>query len=466
MFSPTHLPVSGVFHSFLALVRTTLNSDPLAFVNFGLIVCTSREDDPLYRDIIRWMNDHVFQHRNFLSVLAQTTNNPDSVNAQMQSPLSKIDTDRLISYREVDDKPSIELKPFPGSRLFCFKRTWILFNHAKKSLEVTGRFPSCLSLSLSPIKKFLDEVRAYGCKASVSSTTVYRTRHNYRDVVRWSSVASRPSRDISTIILDKHKEQTILRDVNEYLHPHTRQWYANHGIPYRRGYLFSGPPGTGKTSLASAIAGVFGLNIYVLSLLDPTMTEPQFIRLFSEVPTRCVVLLEDVDAAGLSRCDLVPSQDCNRPRSAAQFTMGTARATPASTSAISLSGLLNATDGVSSHEGRILIMTTNVLQLLDRALIRPGRVDIHIRFELPSQEELRNLFLSIYSDVSQSMTAPTEQGNVQTKGLNELAGHFAGRLPEGRFSLAEVQGFLLRYKRQPDEACDNVSSWVKEMESN
>ncbi|KAJ6001197.1 hypothetical protein N7481_001606 [Penicillium waksmanii] len=501
MISSAHLPVSGVFHSFLDYVHTTLNLDPLVFVNFGLIVigliaslrsagaiiysyaektCLStvhvEEDDPLYDDIIRWMNDHEFRHRNFLSVLAQTLNNSDSDNALIQSSPSKLDFDRLVSYREVDDKSFVELKPFHGSRLFRFKRTWILFDHATKSPEVTGRIPSvegksklklqCLSLSLSPIKKFLDEVRAYGCKVSVSSTTVYRTRHNSRDVVRWSSVTSRPSRDISTIILDKHKKQTILRDINEYLHPHTRQWYANHGIPYRRGYLFSGPPGTGKTSLASAIAGVFGLDIYVLSLLDPTMTEPQFIRLFSEVPTRCVVLLEDVDAAGLSRCDLVPSQDGTQPRSDAQFTMGAGRATPAGTSAISLSGLLNAIDGVSSHEGRILIMTTNVPQRLDRALIRPGRVDIHTRFGLPSQEELRNLFLSIYSDVFQNTAAPTGQENGQTEKLNELAGHFAGRLSEGRFSLAEVQGFLLRYKRQPDEACDNISSWVKEMEYN
>jgi chaperone BCS1 len=312
----------------------------------------------------------------------------------------------------------------------------------------------CLSLSLDPIKNFLDEVRAYSRKVSVSNITVYRTKHSSREIVRWNSVASRPSRDISTVILDKHKKQTILQDINEYLHPHTRQWYANHGIPYRRGYLFSGPPGTGKTSLASAIAGVFGLDIYVLSLLDPLMTESQFTRLFSEVPTRCVVLLEDVDAAGLNRGDLKPSPDCTQSRSA--------KTMPASTS-VSLSGLLNAIDGVSSHEGRILIMTTNVPQNLDRALIRPGRVDLHIRFELPSQEELRDLFLSIYRDVSQNTGAPREEKRDPER-LHDLAARFARSLPEGRFSLAEVQGFLLRHKRQPEDACGNISDWVQEME--
>ena len=483
-------PVSGIIHSLVELARSALNLDPLVFVNSGLIVvglitslrsagsvlysyaektCLStvhvRAEDPLYDDIVRWMNDHAFRRRNFLSVLAQTTNNSDNDKALIRSPLAQLDSDRLVSYREVEDNSFIELKPFHGSRFFRFKRTWMLFSHAASSPESMGRPPQldtnpplklqCLSLSLSPIKKFLDEVRAYGRKVSVSSITVFRTRPNSRDLVRWSSVASRPSRDISTVILHKHKKQTILRDINEYLHPHTRQWYANHGIPYRRGYLFSGPPGTGKTSLASAIAGVFGLDIYVLSLLDPTMTESQFIRLFSEVPTRCVVLLEDVDAAGLNRGDQEPSQDSTLSRSV--------NTTPASTS-VSLSGLLNAIDGVSSHEGRILIMTTNVPQQLDRALIRPGRVDIHIRFELPSQEELRDLFLSIYSDVYQNAEFSLGERKREMGRLNELAVHFAGCLPERRFSLAEVQGFLLRYKRQPEEACDNVRGWVDEME--
>lgn len=472
----------GVLSTLVELVRKTINLDPLVFVNSGLVVvglitslrsaanvlysyaeniCLStvhvRAEDPLYTDVVRWMNDHAFRGRNFLSVLAQTNNNSDD--KPLRCP-TQLDPDRLVSYREVEDNSFLELKPFHGSRLFRFQRTWMLFSHAASGPgcygppQLDANPPlklQCLSVSLSPIKKFLDEVRAYGRKVSVSNISIYRTTSYAQDVIRWSSVASRLSRDMSTVILDKQKKQTILRDINEYLHPHTRQWYANHGIPYRRGYLFSGPPGTGKTSLASAIAGVFGLDIYVLSLLDPAMTESQFSRLFSEVPTRCVVLLEDVDAAGLNRENIVPGEDLIQ-RSAKTNT------------SVSLSGLLNAIDGVSSQEGRILIMTTNAPQELDRALIRPGRVDLHVRFELPSREELRDLFLSMYSEVYKNPQFSEGEHKLELAKLTELALSFAELLPEKRFSIADVQGFLLRYKRRPQEACSHVEDWVEEME--
>jgi chaperone BCS1 len=128
-------------------------------------------------------------------------------------------------------------------------------------------------------------------------------------------------------------------------------------------------------------------------------------------------------------------------------------------------------------------MTTNNPQDLDRALIRPGRVDLHIRFELPSHEELRSLFLSIYRDTpldvgssefespvgtdkdNEKTGAVTKKENLPTGAeLETLADTFSKRIPQGRFSVAEVQGFLLRYKRQPHEACEKVGEWVEEME--
>jgi mitochondrial chaperone BCS1 len=106
---------------------------------------------------------------------------------------------------------------------------------------------------------------------------------------------------METVVLDKEQKAAVLADINEYLHSATNTWYAQRGIPYRRGYLFHGEPGTGKTSLSFAIAGVFGLKIYCISFLEPTLTEKDLGMLFNSLPCRCVVLLEDIDSAGLNR---------------------------------------------------------------------------------------------------------------------------------------------------------------------
>ena len=104
-----------------------------------------------------------------------------------------------------------------------------------------------------------------------------------------------------TVVLDEQRKMNIQADMNEYLNPATAHWYADRGIPYRRGYLLYGPPGTGKTSLTFALAGFFGLQIYAISLLDPTLTEEELEILFTSLPARCIVLLEDIDTAGLMR---------------------------------------------------------------------------------------------------------------------------------------------------------------------
>jgi chaperone BCS1 len=327
---------------------------------------------------------------------------------------------------------------------------------------------------------------------------------------------------MDTVVLDEKQKVAVLSDMNEYLHPATPRWYASRGIPLRRGYLFHGPPGTGKTSLSFALAGVFGLDIHVISLLDPSLTEEDLSALFSSLPRRCVVLLEDIDTAGLSRPSETNAQDGKQSGKkggkdgskdkddwSVSDLARELRKQGDSTDkkGISLSGLLNAIDGVASHEGRVLIMTTNKPESLDDALIRPGRVDMQVAFTNATRQQALELFVRMYEAESKMSTAlcqeislstastvpstPTEKDGhylsdgsvtevednvvtsklasandnverpVTTEELSSIAAEFAANIPDGQIiSPAEIQGFLLKRKKTPRRAVVEVNGWV------
>jgi chaperone BCS1 len=216
------------------------------------------------------------------------------------------------------------------------------------------------------------------------------------------------------------------------------------------------------------------------------------------------VLLEDIDAAGLKRNDELKRKKLQGEKIPEAEVQPGQRKPPSIN--ISLSGLLNAIDGVASSEGRILVMTTNKPKELDAALIRPGRVDMHIPFTLPGREEMVEMFLSMYSGLekvveispaiktfdatkkalSESSPEATKkdtededsssdeenllssirldkvEATIETEELKRLADTFADELPEDKFSLAAVQGFLLRYKHDPRAAVKHAKSWAEE----
>ena len=164
----------------------------------------------------------------------------------------------------------------------------------------------------------------------------------------WNLRSDLPLRDIETVILRSGQREDLVEDLQRFLDSEER--YAKLGVPWHRGYCLYGPPGTGKTSLGRALASHFGLSVYYLPLND-LRDDTNLMELFRDLPERCILLLEDVDSvhAAVSRED-----EGGR---------------------LSISGLLNALDGVVTPRGMITIMTTNDFESLDPALVRPGRMD-------------------------------------------------------------------------------------------
>ena len=306
----------------------------------------------------------------------------------------------------------------------------------------------------------------------------------YSSRLSWSRLTAKPRRALDTVILDPVQKQNIIKDIQEYMDVSTQNFYADHGIPYRRGYLFHGPPGCGKTSFCLALAAKFNLDVYVLTLLDHELQDSDLMSLMNQLPSPSLLLLEDIDTAGLSRKKPFASTTADgmsemlggisgrrRGKGRKSMPQGAVASTKTAglesddedpnkqTTRVSLSGLLNAIDGVAAPEGHILIMTTNKPHELDDALVRAGRISVKVGFGNASKQQSEEIFLRMYVD---QQIKGTEKHTAEDTKVKELAKTFADKIPEGDFSPADLQDYLLLHKKEPEIAVENVTKWVED----
>lgn len=292
---------------------------------------------------------------------------------------------------------------------------------------------SCLGWSVEPAKRLIETCRAYADGQTQFFVIIY-SRDRWG--VGWKPKARKPIRLLETVHFDADIKNALVADIRNYLDPATQRRYQSRSMPYRRGYLFYGPPGTGKSSLSVAIAGEFGLDLYEVKI--PTVaTDADLEQMFDEIPPRCLVLLEDIDAVWLERSSSERSGEGN------------------SVQKCTLSGLLNVLDGVGSQEGRIVIMTTNRPEQLDSALIRPGRVDMKVLLGNISQKSAEQMFIRMFSPelVGTSVASKSE--------IQRLAAQFASEVPEDTFTPSVLQGFFQLHLDSPYDAAASVGAWVE-----
>lgn len=224
----------------------------------------------------------------------------------------------------------------------------------------------------------------------------------------WDHVCDLPRRALDTILSEDDRIDR-LRDDMAWFYAN-EDWYRTRGVPWRRGYLLFGPPGTGKSSVIRALASDLDKDLASVSLASPDLRDEDLRSGLAMAPRGAFLVLEDIDAAFAGR---------------AKGEMSTG---------ISFSGLLNAIDGVAAQEGRVLVMTTNHPERLDPALVRPGRADLRVELGLVPASVAADLFLRFF---------PGEEA---------LAHGFAEALGGQRLAPAALQGWLLQHAQDPQTA--------------
>ena len=193
-----------------------------------------------------------------------------------------------------------------------------------------------------------------------------------------------------------------------------------------------------------AVVGHFKLDIYTLSLTDVNLTDAVLMRLFHSLDESWLVLLEAIDCAGLESvyAEKKSGDDSDDNDSEKKKNNDKKEKKPK----VTLSGLLNCVDGTTAPTGHVLITSTNCLEKLDAALIRPGRVDRRIEFTLASREQIRDLFVKLYGAIKDSQE-PTKYDAALVPGFAENS---ANAVPAGILSLAQIQEYLLQHRGRPE----------------
>lgn len=445
--------------------RQLMQIYPLLLNSFTCMVCIP-SNDRLNKEVLAWMSGHIVEKHGTRALAAVSAGcDPQAVHVNMVPPRGRRQMVQQQSMDEdLDDRmPAISYFPSVGTQWFWFENWPFIFErkggHGYGTyVEVpTGNEPlivRCLGRNPEPLKKFLQQCKETAKVSEESKTAIYSQgdrMDRYDPSTLWCGPQLVLNRPIETVELDDLVKENLVNDMEEYLKPETKEYYAVNGIPYRRGYLFHGPPGTGKSSFCRAIAGHFRLELYMLSLASRSIDETILIRMFEALPTKCVVLLEDVDSAGIVREDnsktIETTEVYEPPPPPPPGLMYTPYPKEDKRPRITLSTLLNVIDGGAAKEGRILVMTTNTPEALDKALIRPGRVDKQVLFPPMSRRSAARIFTRMLSH------------GKDREEVAKLGEAFASILPDGEITPAEIQGFLLDHRNSPEEAVKNVEKW-------
>lgn len=258
----------------------------------------------------------------------------------------------------------------PGNHLFLWRGR--LFWLRRETLAQSSQYQINMQITVTLLgrnaKLLMELIDAFRYRPDESKIGIYTFDQD------WKRVADINKRGLATVIVKTEIKTAIISALEFYRD--NRPWYEERGIPYKKTFLLHGEPGTGKTSLIKGIASHFNMNLCLLNLTQ--MSDTSLERALVEAPANSIIAMEDFDSAtathgrirvkkAKSRLEATADRDEeeNSKDGTANFMSGF----------LTLGGILNAMDGLASLDGKIIFLSTNHLNLMDKALVRPGRVD-------------------------------------------------------------------------------------------
>lgn len=322
--------------------------------------------------------------------------------------------------------PKVIMTPAPGTHWFWYRNRFVLLTRERK--EASGER---LNAYTPPAEKFylrilgrkqtvLTELIADARRMSLAATGARVSVHISAAHSGWRKISHYAPRPLASVILPDGMKEGIVSDIEKFFA--AREWYEARGVPWRRGYLFHGAPGSGKTSLIGALAGELRFDLYVLNLTSNGMNDEQLLSLMLDLPPRSAVILEEIT-------DVINGREVKNVGEGIN------------SSAVTYGGFINALDGVVSKEGVLVFMTTNQVVQLDASLLRHGRIDVPVRFSHATRSQVERMFKHFYPG------APD---------LTAMAGWFADAVAARGVTMAAVQHHLLKHAEQPLHALNHA----------
>ncbi len=357
----------------------------------SMVVIDIPDNDPAFDWVNIWLSQHAY--------------------SKNKSRLLTVKTSRRggVSY-----KLHTLLAPAPGTHYLWHKKRLMILSRNREQTSTANSMQADSFVEYFTIKllgrdrkialELIDEARKVATADQADKLITYRSA----PYGEWKLGAIALKRKFDSVILPRDTSKALISDIQTFLD--SEEWYLDRGIPYRRGYLFYGEPGNGKTSVINAIATHFNMGLGMVNLRADSDDE-SLIEAISNMPPNTIILLEDIDCA-------TPSTD--------------------DTEKITFSGLLNALDGFNTPHGQIVMMTTNHYSKLDPALIRPGRCDVKQEFLNADVYQKAKMFKRFFPDSTEA---------------DKFADNFSKDV-----SMADLQQFMMTHRNNPQAALEQAEN--------